>query len=82
MDIIVAMPSSVTNAITAGCQNWPFYICLLIFYFWNCIYSHLARSDFFMASDSEPGIYVSGEAAYIYIIRTILYNTDSLPLAS
>ena len=55
-------------SIQAGCQNWLFYICLLIFYFWNCIHSHLARGDFFLASDSEPAIYVSGKAGHHIII--------------
>ena len=51
-----------------GCQNWLFYICLLIYFTWNCIHSHLARGDFFLASDSEPAIYVSGKAGHQYTI--------------
>ena len=38
----------------AGCQNWLFHICLLIFYFRNCIHSDLVKVAFFLlASDSE-----------------------------
>ena len=59
-------PSSLP--LNAGCQNWLFYICLLIFYFWNCIHSQLGSSDFFLARDSEPAIYVSGEAGHQYIV--------------
>ena len=56
------------SLVGAGCQNLLFYICLLIFYIWNCIHAHLSRGDFFLASDSEPAIYVSGEAGHQYIM--------------
>ena len=47
-------PTSLDLDFKTGCQNWLYYICLLIFYFWNCIHSHLASSDFFMASEIKP----------------------------
>ena len=51
-------------SVSTGCQNRLFYICLLIFYIWNCIHCHLARGDFFLVSDSEPALYVFGEAGH------------------
>ena len=46
----------------SACQNSLFYILLPIPYFWNCIYSQLARWRFFVASNNEPLINVPGEA--------------------
>ena len=49
------------------CSRVPQYT-ILYLTITNCIQSHLASCRFFLASDSEPDVYVSGEAGHYHIM--------------